>query len=101
VLSIDVKTDPVWNQLKDLQKVRNIIAHRGGKRDGKGDKQDAVDGLLRRYPQLLEIRKRRGFQDQIWISMDLCHDFAETIDGFFERTFKAAGLPNRHMQFDR
>lgn len=101
VLSIDVKTDPVWSQLKDLQKVRNIIAHRGGKCGERRIQQDTVDDLLRRYPHVLEIRKRRGFQDELWISMDLCRDFAETIDGFFERTFKAAGLPNRHMQLDR
>lgn len=101
VLSIDVKTDPAWSQLKDLQKVRNIIAHRGGKRGEERGQQNTVDDLLRRYPHVLEIRKRRVFQDEIWISMTLCRDFAKFIGGFFERIFKAAGLPNRHMELDR
>jgi hypothetical protein len=100
VLSIDVKTDPAWSRLKDLQSLRNIMVHRGGKRGESKEQQDTVDELVRRYPQALELRKADGFHEQIWMSMNLCRDFAQDIDGFFDRAFKASGLPNRHMQLE-
>lgn len=100
VLSIDVKTDPAWSRLKDLQSLRNIMVHRGGKPGESQEVQKSVGDLVRRYPQALELRKADGFHEQIWMSMNLCRDFAQNIDGFFERVFKASGLPNRHMQLD-
>jgi hypothetical protein len=100
VLSIPVKTDPAWDHLKDLQSLRNIIVHRGGRHGESQEHQKAVDELLKKYPQKLELRKADGFHEQIWMSMYLCRDFAQSIDGFFDRVFKASGLPNRHMQLD-
>ena len=41
-----------------------------------------------------------GVQEQLWVSMNLCRDFREGINGFFERIFKATGLPNRHLQIE-
>ena len=46
-------------------------------------------------------RKAEGVGVQIWVSMNLCRDFAQNIEGFFERVFKASGLPNLHMQLSR
>jgi len=100
VLSIKVKTDPAWSRLKDLQSLRNIIVHGGGKRGESQKSQKVVDELIRKYPQALGLRKADGFHEQIWVSMNLCRDFAQNIGGFFERIFKASGLPNRHMQLD-
>jgi hypothetical protein len=100
VLSIDVKTDLAWSRLSDLQSLRNIIVHRGGKRGESYEQQKAVDELVRKYPQALELRKADGFHEQIWMSMNLCRDFVQNIEGFFDRVFKASGLPNRHMQLD-
>jgi hypothetical protein len=100
VLSIDVKADPAWSRLNDLQSLRNIIVHRGGKRGESHEHQRIVDDLVRKYPQALQLRKADGFHEQISMSMDLCLAFAQDIDGFFERVFKASGLPNRHMQLD-
>jgi hypothetical protein len=99
-LSIDVKTDPAWSRLKDLQSLRNIMVHGGGKPGESQKAQKSVGDLVRRYPQALKLRKADGFHEQIWMSMSLCRDFAQSIDGFFERVFKASGLPNRHMQLD-
>ena len=99
-LSIEVKADPAWSRIKDLQLLRNIIVHRGGKRGESHEHQKTVNELVRKYPQALELRKGDGFHEQIWMSMNLCRDFAQSIDGFFDRVFKASGLPNRHMQLD-
>jgi len=100
VLSIDVKTDPAWSRLSDLQSLRNMIVHRGGKCGESSEDRKTADELVRKYPQALELRKADGFHEQIWMSMYLCRDFAQSIDGFFDRVFKASGLPNRHMQLD-
>jgi len=32
--------------------------------------------------------------------MHLCRDFVLEIEGFFKRTFKAAGLPDKGMQIE-
>jgi len=100
VLSIDVRTDPAWSHLQDLQELRNLIVHGGGKPGESDADRKKVGNLVRKYPQALELRKLDGFHEQIWISMKLCRDFAQSVDGFFERVFKASGLPNRHLQLD-
>ena len=98
--AIDVKTDRAWSRLKDLQSLRNIFVHRGG-RPGISDKhRKSIDDLIKRYPNDLELRRVDGFNEQIWMSMILCREFAKEIEGFFERLFKTAGLPNRHMQLE-
>lgn len=83
-----------------MQTLRNLIVHRGGKRGELPEHQKPVDELVRRYPTTLALQKADGFHEQIWMSMNLCRDFAQNIDGFFERVFKASGLPNRHGQLD-
>jgi hypothetical protein len=95
-LSIDVKTDPAWSRLKDLQSLRDIIVHRGGKRGESQEHKKAMDSLIAKYPDGLELRNTDGFHEQIWMSMKLCRDFAQNIGDFFERVFVASGLPNRH-----
>jgi hypothetical protein len=95
-LSIDVKTDPAWSRLKDLQSLRNIIVHRGGKPGESQEHQKTMKSLIGKYPEALELRNTDGFHEQIWMSMNLCRDFAQHISEFFERVFVASGLPNRH-----
>jgi hypothetical protein len=93
---IDVTADPVWGRLRDLQSLRDIIVHRGGKRGESQEHQRAMDSLIGKYPGALELRNTDGFHKQIWMSLNLCRDFAQNISEFFERVFKASGLPNRH-----
>ena len=100
VLSLPVRTDSAWVCLHDLQSLRNIVAHRNGKRAESRKHQNIEKELIRKYPRTLQFRKGDGFDEQLWISMNLCRDFLESADGFFERVFKFAGLPNRHMQLD-
>ena len=100
VLSVDVKADPSWCGLQDMGSLRNIIVHRGGKPGESGEQKRTVYQLIKKYPQAIEIRKAFGSQGQVWIGMSLCRDFAAQIDGFFERVFRATGLPNRHMMLD-
>ena len=80
--------------------LRNIIVHRGGNRGDKPDQQKAVDELIRRHPQKLQLQKADGIHEQLWVSMNLVRDFARETEGFFERIFKSAGLPNCHLQME-
>jgi hypothetical protein len=100
VVSFPVREDPAWALLQDLQSLRNIIVHRGGNRGNSPDQQKVVEVLVRRHPHKLELRKADGIHEQIWVSMNLVRDFAGATEGFFERIFKSAGLPNRHLQMD-
>ena len=100
VVSFPVTTDPAWPLLQDLQLLRNIIVHRGGNRGDSPDHQKSVEDLIRRHPQKLHLQKADGIHEQLWVSMNLVRAFARETEGFFERIFKAAGLPNRHLQMD-
>jgi hypothetical protein len=95
VLSINLKKDPAWSRLRDLQSLRNFIMHSDGKRGDSGE--HAIDDLVERYKGKLEFRATDGFglYEQIWISMDLCREFARWSEEFFERVFRIAGL-TRH-----
>ena len=97
VSAMDISWDRAWIRLEDLHKLRNFIVHGGGKRPESKEQQQPVDPLLRSYKGKLafpEQPKRYGF-DEIWVSMPLCRMFAQEVEGFFERLFKAAGLPRR------
>ena len=105
VLSIDVTRDPDWSCLRDLQLLRNIIVHRGGKPGESVKHRKTVDDLVVKYEAHgLSLRRADGFlgiQEQIWIPMALCREFGQKIGDFLDRTFTANGLPNRHMQLHR
>ena len=104
-ISVDVTTDAAWSQLIDLRKLRNIIVHSGGVRDESN--RGKIDALVNNYSPRLRTRSPAseeylsGQPDElVWVSVDLCQDFAKAIDGFFERVFKASRLPNRHCQLE-
>jgi len=97
VSTIDVGSDPSWKRLEDLRELRNFICHRGGKLAESKEQRQAVGRLLRSYEGKLafpEAGKLYGF-GEIWVSMPLCRMFAQEVEGFFERLFKAAGFPDR------
>ena len=64
------------------------------------DQQRAVEELIRRHPHTLQLQKTDAIHEQTWISMNLVRDFARETERFFERIFRSAGLPNRHLQMD-
>jgi hypothetical protein len=91
-----VKDDPAWPHLQNMQKLRNVIAHRGGKWTGTDAERER---LLLTYPGKLAFRDRSLTRQELWISMNLCREFAQQTEGFFKRIFKAAGLPDKGVQF--
>ncbi len=98
VSAIDIRSDPSWKRLEDLHKLRNFIDHRGGKLSESIDKKQVIEQLVSSYKGKLafpEEGRLYGF-GEIWISMPLCRLFAQEVESFFERLFKAAGFPDRH-----
>ncbi len=96
VHEIDLNTDKSWSCLRNLQSLRNIIVHRGGRRGESKEQRGEVNRLICAYPSRLELRQFE-MNDQIWLSMDLCSDFGRQIDGFFQRVFEKCGLPRQNM----
>jgi hypothetical protein len=98
VSAIDIRSDPSWKRLEDLHKLRNFIVHRGGKLAKSNDQQQAIEQLVSSYKGKLafpEEGRLYGF-GEIWVSMPLCRQFAQEVEGFFERLFKAAGFHDQH-----
>jgi hypothetical protein len=95
LISLDVKADPAWNQLRDLQDLRNMIVHRGGKPGESLEHQKVMDRLLAAHPESLILPSdKRVVYGEIWISTRLCKEFAKDIEGFLKRLFRAVGLPD-------
>jgi hypothetical protein len=93
--TLDVKNDPAWPHLRNLQTLRNVIAHSGGK----WLKSIAEwQQLLIAYSPDLSFQGSNDVRGEINISVKLCRSFAEHAQGFFERTFKAAGLQDKGVQ---
>jgi hypothetical protein len=94
--ALDVRKDPGWRHIHHLQELRNMIVHHGGKRGQSEEHQRAVQRLLQEYDGRLVLPEEPdAVRGEIWISMRLCRDFAQEIQGFFDRLFKAAGLPGK------
>lgn len=95
--AMNIASDPSLARLTDLRKLRNLIVHGGGKLPKSKGKRQEVDELLRSYKGKLAFPEKGelyGF-GEIWVSMPLCRMFAQEVEGFFERLFKAGGLPDR------
>jgi hypothetical protein len=101
VLSIQVRTNAAWCHIVDLRLLRNLIVHRGGKRRESKEQNRDIETLIGKYPQHLQFQNADGIQEQIWISMNLCRNFAQSIDEFFEKIFKSAGIASRQVQPDK
>jgi hypothetical protein len=96
VAGLSVKDDPAWPHLQNMQKLRNVIAHRSGKWAGTDAERER---LLLAYPGKLGFRDRSLTRQELWISMNLCREFAQHTEGFFKRIFQTAGLPDKGVQF--
>ena len=94
VAEVDVKSDEAWKYLSDLQEIRNIVVHRGGKRGDSRDQRSAVDRLRRTYEGKLTVPWPESWKADVVVSLHLCREFADQLEGFFKRLFKAVGLPD-------
>ncbi len=88
----DVTKDPAWQNLRDMQAVRNIIVHRGGVRGEIRDHQDEFDSLLNRHRDNLDARTGLWFDKELWVSKQFYDNCVSEMEAFFRRLFKNLGL---------
>ena len=98
VAALEVKKDPAWRWVKDLHELRNIIVHCGGRPTVSREHQQAVQRLAGTYKGLFVGKSLHAPQGELWISMDLCRDFAHEIQEFFKRLFGASGLSTKGVE---
>lgn len=93
VANIDIANDLGWDELRNLQELRNIIVHRLGKPGASSDDQKNVNRLLEYYSGNLGLDKRPdGFEAELEVPRSLCNHFLEQVAEFFKRLFQKAGL---------
>lgn len=92
VSDVELTKNSRWKILRDLQDIRDIIVHRGG-RPGM-DKKDHVEQMCKEYPgvSLDENPYTRG-GEEIGITVHSCRYFAGEVEEFFKGLFKDAGFP--------
>lgn len=90
---MDIAHDLGWDELRNLQELRNLVAHRLGKPGEGGDDQKNINRLLEYYRGNLSLEKRLGgFEAEIEVPRPLCEHFVEQVGGLFKRLFLKAGL---------
>jgi hypothetical protein len=104
VANLDVADDLGWQELSNLQDIRNIIIHRRGRVGDSIEQRDLVQRLLKEYPEdlILSPARLHGFtntnEQDIIITPRLCSHFLNEIDAFFHRLFAAAGFQESPIQ---
>lgn len=90
---LDLTANPHWSALKDLQDLRDIIVHRGG-RPGP-DKTGNVRRICGRFPQVSLQVSPYSFENipEVVLSIHSCRHFAREVEVFFFDLFKNSGLP--------
>jgi hypothetical protein len=95
IRGVDVKQDPAWDRLMDLQNLRDIIVHRGGTRGESEKHQATFDRLIQRYGPRLAQRENAAadwLYSEVWVSLPFCREFSQDVGRFFARTLKAIGV---------
>lgn len=96
VAGISIGQDPGWQELMNLQVLRNVIVHRRGVRPGIGKRHhEDVERMLKLYKGDLTVVPRYTSGSDLHVSTNLCEHFISEVNGFFTRLFKDAGLPDK------
>ena len=93
VANIDVAHDLGWDELRNLQELRNVVVHRLGKPGSGPEDLKSINRLLDHYSGHLGLEKRPdGFEAELHVPKPLCDHFQQQVAEFFKRLFLKAGL---------
>jgi hypothetical protein len=95
VAGLGVAQDLGWEELCNLQKLRNIFVHRRAEPGESAKDQQELARLMREYDGDISIDTKLNVAGEVRVSSRLCRHFLEQVEGFFSRLFKAAGLPEK------
>jgi hypothetical protein len=91
VSGLDIKADPAWQQLRDMQDLRDMIVHRDGRRGSTPEHRKNFDRLVAKYSPDLSQADSLPLGSEVWVSMRLCKTFAQIVQDFLKRLFKGLG----------
>jgi hypothetical protein len=93
VSGMELTKNARWQTLRDLQDLRDIIVHRGG-RPG-DDKKLRVEQIRQSYKGVSLDENPYTIQPDIELGLSIhsCKYFAKEVESFFRDLFKGAGLP--------
>ena len=84
--AFEAKADRAWLEITDLRKIRNLVVHKAGTDIG----HKVAKALKDRYRERFDyVEDGTGWWEEVWISVDLCRQFTETVEAFSERCFQA------------
>ena len=84
VTNVNVTTQPSWRDMKNVQKLRHLIVHRGGNVTRARDRDD-VSRLARHYgEQRIGVASGELRDDHLVVSQNLCREFADKAVELFQ-----------------
>jgi hypothetical protein len=104
VAGVPIANDLAWQELFNLQDIRNIVVHRRGRVGDSEDQQNVVQRLLREYPEDLSLTASRfegvthTVDQELIPTFRLCSQFLAEVEAFFQRLCKAAGYQEHFIE---
>jgi hypothetical protein len=97
--AVPIGQDLGWQELKNLQDLRNIIVHRRGQQGPDVRQQQNVQRLVAEYSSDLSLTEGVSLESrELLVSFRLCHHFVDQVEQFFVRFCRAAGFQERGFQ---
>ena len=95
---VRIQDDPDWQYLDDMRVLRNIIAHRHGRRGDLPKDQMKFDRLLKVYPKPKLSIDSTGLEPELVVSIEFCKEFVQKSEDFFKRLFISLGSQHSGLQ---
>lgn len=93
----EVRRDSSWQTICDLRDLRHLIVHRAGTKGQSEEHHHTAQRLAKEYSgRIVFPDSDWSWHGEVWISIPLCRDFIDVVEGFFDRVFEALELPPRY-----
>ena len=93
----DIRHDAAWQKICDLRDLRHLIVHRAGTKGESEEHRRTAQRLANAYKGGVVFPESEwSWYGEVWVSIRLCRDLIETVEGFFDRVFDALNLPPRY-----
>jgi hypothetical protein len=89
---LDVRADPAWRALLDLEGLRNVIVHAGGALTAEEDER-WLARLVARHQRTLWLSERSpAYESHVVVSLRFSTQLLEVVDAFFRLILPALGF---------
>jgi hypothetical protein len=98
----DARQDSAWQTVANLRELRHLIVHRAGTEGESDDHRRAALRLAATYPGRIVFPDGDwSWYGEVWVSIHLCRELIESVEGLFDRLFDALGAPPRYQRRNR